>query len=185
MLIARVFGATVALGCVGLLSSCALLPPGETGDENQEADAAMQQIADAVKHHDAAALEKLFSPAAREKATDLDSGLASFLSAFPSGMKSWTDPNGGPSSASNNYDGFAEELYATYKVSANGTTYDLYFADVTSDTAHPSEVGIIAIGATPWSPKLTAGIRRFDLWAGQTSSGDIGSGPPGVYVPQE
>jgi hypothetical protein len=159
------------------------LPPGETGDEDHEADAAMQKIADAVKHHDPTALKKLFSPAAREKATDLDSELASFLSVFPSGMKSWTDPDGGQPAAQSTENGFAEELYATYKVSANGTEYDLYFADVTSDTAHPDEVGIIAIGATPWSKERSGARTPFDAWVGQSWTSTIGSGTPGVYVP--
>ena len=64
----RVLGALAALACVALVSSCSLLPdiptPGND-DTGQKADVVMQDIADAVKHHDVAALKKLFSPGAR------------------------------------------------------------------------------------------------------------------------
>ena len=45
----------------------------------------MKLIADAAQNHDAAALKKLFSQRARQKAADLDGGLKYFLSAYPSG----------------------------------------------------------------------------------------------------
>ena len=93
MVVRRVLGAAVALVFVGVLSSCALLPTGWPGPDSdnaqQKADVQMRHIASAVKSHDAAALKKLFSARAREKATDLDSGLDYFLSVFPSGRMTW------------------------------------------------------------------------------------------------
>jgi hypothetical protein len=91
----RILGVcAVALVCVGLLSSCALLPD---ADPTKTSDVEMQHIAYNVKYHDAAALEKLFSPLARAKAPNLGGGVEKFLSFFPSGFTSWSDPEGGRS----------------------------------------------------------------------------------------
>ena len=107
----RFLGAGVALVCVTLLSSCALLPFGPPGtitdDSKQQSDVEMQHIADAVKNHDAAALKRLFSRTAREKATDLDRGLKYFLSIFPSGKMTWKSEGTG----STEYDGAGGRLF--------------------------------------------------------------------------
>ncbi|HEX4402065.1 MAG TPA: DUF5104 domain-containing protein [Galbitalea sp.] len=106
----------------------------------------MQRIADAAKDHDAAALKKLFSTTAREKATGLDDGLKYFLSVFPSGFKSWTGPeDGGPGETDENEGGNQiRELRPFYKVSANGRTYELYFADYTANQVGPDNLGLSA-----------------------------------------
>jgi hypothetical protein len=146
----RVVGVVMSLACVALLSSCSLLPGIHTSgndDSKQQADAQMQHIADAVKHHDAAALTKLFSPRARAKASNLDSGLKYLFSIFPSGRMTWKIDPGGPGGT-----GFSKsskqvlETMAYYNVKANGKTYLLFFADVTTDNFQPHNVGIYAIG---------------------------------------
>src|SRR5580692_7037762 len=91
----------VAIACVVSLSSCALLPPSTAvglgvADSNQQADAEMQHIEDAVKAHDAVALKTLFSKTVRAKASDLDGGIKDFLSFFQSGFKNLGEPDGGP-----------------------------------------------------------------------------------------
>jgi hypothetical protein len=137
----RVFGAAVALASIALLSSCALLPGlpvANPGDSGGNPDVQMQHIADAVKTQDADALKKLFTSRAREKAVNLDSGLKYFLSIFPSGRMTWKSLG---ASSSDDVDDNGKEtvvLYATYKVSADGKEYDLFFADYTVDQAEGS-----------------------------------------------
>jgi hypothetical protein len=80
----------------------------------------MRHIADDVKHHDAGALEKLFSATARKNATDLGGGLKYFLSVFPFGKLTSEIEDSGLGSAEQNQDGYTEELYAVYEVSAGG-----------------------------------------------------------------
>jgi hypothetical protein len=190
VLVRRVLAAVVGLVCVGLLSSCALLPPGSSGDEQQHAEIQMRHIADAVKSHDSAALKTLFSPTAREKATDLDGGLKYFLSVFPAGLKSWTIENGAPGSAEENEGGYREELYAFYKVLANGKTYTVYFADLTVNSNDPKNIGIYALAVGPYNANPatspTAASDAFYVWAGshQLENGKL-TGTPGVYVPQK
>ena len=188
----RFLGAVVALVCVAMLSSCSLLPdiPGPGDDAPaQKDDVAMQHIADAVKDHDAAALKNVFSPRAREKATNLDAGLKYFLSVFPSGKMTWKVEDAGPSGAGGNEIlSHTWESFANYEVSANGKKYDLYFADFTTDTAHPDYLGIYALGVAPYSadPLTASGAKKpFILWASQFHTAIIGSGTPGVYVPQK
>lgn len=126
----RMLGAASALACVALLSSCSLLPPspGSFRDtDGQKAAVQMQRIVDAAKSHDAAALKKLFSPAAREKATDLDGGLAYFLSAFPSGPVTWKTQGTG-NVGEDEYFKHVTELRGHFEVSASGKKYELYFA---------------------------------------------------------
>ena len=183
MLMKRVVGAAVALVCVGLLSSCALLPsiPGTPEDDNskQQSDVVMQHIADTVKDHDAAALKKLFTPPARAKATNLDSGLNYFLSLFPSGRMTWKLV-GISSKGPNAYPGGIEEVFATYKVSADGKKYDLYFSNYSENAADPANVGIYALGVAPYTPDpRTASGNPKPLFAWEST------GDPGVYVPQK
>ena len=192
----RVVGAVVVLLCVGLLSACSLLPklpPSPLNDDSkQQADVEMQRIADAVKNHDAAALKKLFSKTAREKATDLDSGLKYFLSVFPSGFKSWSDPDGGPGETGDYASGKRTVLlFGNYKVSANGKTYDLYFADYTVNQVDDRDnVGLYALGVSPYNAhpftKPTATSKAFNTWASQFDiKNHKATGNPGVYVPQK
>jgi Domain of unknown function (DUF5104) len=187
----RVLGVVVALVCVGLLSSCSLLPSpsGSFRDSDEQVAAVqMQHIADAVKNHDPAALEKLFSPRAREKATDLDSGLKYFLSAFPSGPVTWKTQGTGDS-GENVFLKKATELFGNYEVSASGHEYELYFAYFSVNDFHPDEVGIYALGIVPSSDVggTTSGAKDpFDAWASQFDIGDnhAATGDPGVYIPQ-
>ena len=188
----RVVGAVVALVCVGMLSSCSLVPshPGQIYDDSyQTTDALMQHIADAVKSHDAAALKKLFSPRAREKATDLDSGVKYFLSAFPSGTVTWKSQGNGEA-GQNNFSITATELFGHYEISADGKKYEVYFAYFPVNDFHPDEVGIHALGVEPYDADsyTTSGAKKpFPLWASQFEIGGDHSatGSPGVYVPQK
>ena len=180
----RVFGAAVALACIALLSSCALLPGlpvAIPGDSSGNPDVQMQHIADAVKTHDADGLKKLFTPRAREKAVNLDSGLKSFLSIFPSGRMTWKSLG---ASSSDDVDDNGKEtvvLYATYKVSADGKEYDLFFADYTVNQAEGSEnLGIYSLGVAPYTAHpYTASGGPKPLFAWEST------GTPGVYIPQK
>jgi hypothetical protein len=193
MLMRRAFAVVVGLVCVGLLSGCSLLPklpPSPLNDDSkQQSDIEMQHIADAVKDHDAAALKKLFSPRAREKATDLDGGLTYFLSVFPSGRMTW-ESEGTGSAGINEYPKETVELFARYKVSVGGKKYELYFVDFTVNTASdPHNVGIYALGVTPYTadtPTASGAPKPFYIWSGAFRNGDPSNpGTPGVYVPQK
>lgn len=178
--------------CVGLLSSCSLLPSPHGGfvdTDEQVAAAQMQHIADAVKSHDAAALKKLFSPRARESATDLDAGLAYFLSAFPSGAVTWKTQGTGDSGG-NVYFKRITELFGNYEVSADGTKYDLYFAYFSVNDFHPDEVGMYALGVVPAADDgyTASGDKMpFAKWASQfdiDEKTNTATGDPSVYIPQ-
>jgi hypothetical protein len=187
----RVLGAVAALACVALLSSCSLLPdiptPGDD-DTGQKADAVMQHIADAVKHHDVAALEKVFSPGARAKAKDLESGLKYFLSFFPSGKVTWEVGGPGPGGGgTNDFPDAAWDSTVDYKVFTGGKTYDLYFNQITTDTRQPKFVGVYALGIVPYTtnPYAANGAPKpFDLWASGIGLDNYTPvGTPGVYRP--
>lgn len=186
-------GCVVALVCVALLSSCALLPPSTAvglgvANSNQQADAEMQHIEDAVKAHDAAALKTLFSKTARAKGADLDGGIKDFLSFFQSGFKNLGEPDGGPGEF--DADDFGKrtvELLGDYEVRMKGKLYDLYFADFTvNQIEDPNNVGLYALGVAPYNAHgfthPTAASTAFNAWTSQylTKSGKLG--PPSVYV---
>jgi len=186
----RVIAALVALTCIGLLSSCSLLPGGIRDDSKQQSDVQMQHIADAVKHHDAAALKKLFSPPAREQATDLDAGLKYFLSVFAFGQMTWK-LEGLSSGGINEYGKKTVEVFATYEVSANGKKYDLYFAHFpVNQVEDPTNVGLFALGVAPHNAHPytdpTASSKAFNAWASQFENvNGKTTGNPGIYVPSE
>ena len=187
----RVLGVGLALVCVVLLSSCSILPspPGTISDDDeQRAAVQMRHIADAVKHGDAAALKKLFSPRAREKATDLDGGLKYFLSVFPSGKLTWKTKGTGSKSDTEGLKQ-AVELYANYAVSVNGENYSLHFAYFSVNSLDPDNVGIYALGVAPRADYgYTASGEKtpFAKWVSQFGISDTthaATGDPGVYIP--
>lgn len=176
----RVLGVGVVVACVALLSSCALLPPSTIIDDSgQQAEVQMQHIADAVKHHDAAALKRLFSPVAREKATDLDGGLNYFLSFFRSGRMTWKSLGTATSEHDANWKQ-SMELFARYKVSADGKEYELYFSDFTVNQVQGrNNVGVYSLAVAPYTADpITASGKSKPFFAWQAT------GTPGVYVPQ-
>ena len=196
----------VALVTAALLSSCALLPFGppdardtpDTGtlyvDSEQKAEDRMQDIADAVKHHDAAALKAMFSPRALEEAADLDDGLDYFLSLFPNGLQ-WKSWNG--TAAERQYkDGkLTEVLLEEFKVSADGHEYGLFIAEFTvNEVIDPDNVGLYALGATPWPDdhdswlrdETSGAAKPFYAWARSIHADESDEvGYPGVYVPEK
>ena len=188
----RILGAMVVLLCLGLLSSCSLLPSHGVGfrdsSEQQAADE-MKLIADAAQNHDAAALKKLFAPRAQQKATDLDSGLKYFLSAYPSGHFTWQTQGNGLE-GSNELFRQATVVFGHYEASVGVKKYDLYFAYIPVNDFHSDEIGLYALGVVPSTDSgyTASGDRKpFDLWSSQFGiDGDTKNalGEPGVYVPQ-
>jgi hypothetical protein len=186
----RILGAAVsALVCAALLASCSLLPdipsPGND-DSGEKANAQMQRIADAVKHDDTAALKEVFSPRARDKAPNLESGLKYFLSVFHSAEMTWESEGAGGTGQDG--PGDAWETFANYDVTANGRKYDLHFAYVETDTDHPENLGIYGLGATLSTANPYAAIGApspFTLWASQygLDTDGVVIGTPGVYMP--
>jgi hypothetical protein len=132
-------------------------------------------------------LEKLFSPAARKKATDLDGGVKYFLSFFPSGR---IEKFGLESlSSTGDYNKGAEAIYPQYLVSADGKKYDLFFVLFSVNSFDPDNVGIYALGITPHSADhfSASGVPKpFYAWSGAFDNGNYTDpGTPGVYVPQK
>ena len=176
----------VALVSVVVLSSCAFLPFGVGGVENQRGDARMKQIANAVNSHDAAALKALFSVRAREQAVDLDKRLDYFLSFFPNGGLTWERDSVG---SSGDYDGRGNDtelLDARYKVSAGGNDYWFVFKDFPVNAIDPENVGLYGLGVAPWSDNpLTGPERPLFVWAGSIQLDGPGkNGYPGIFVPK-
>ena len=197
----------VALVCVVLLSSCALVPFGppdasETPEPSESADALyvdpgqkmtdrMQQIVAAVNDHDAPALKAMFSTPALERAPDIDAGLDYLLSLFPDGGLTsnwWVGP-----AAERQYkdEKLTELLLVEYNVSAGGQDYSLFFADFTvNEVIDPNNVGLYALGITPWPEDHHSWIvespsrEPFFIWAESIhADGSDENGYPGVYVP--
>jgi hypothetical protein len=187
--------AAVALACAVLLSSCSIVSDVVHPDQSRkQADAQIQHIADAVKHHDPAALKKLFSPVARAKATHLDSELRYFLSVFPSGRVTWKGQYEGPGGTGlSKSSKEVVETEAYYELKANGKEYELFFADVTADSFQPHHVGIYALGVArdnaAGAAELTpsGGYTPFHNWIDMFGVDNLGDtiGDPGVFVRQK
>jgi hypothetical protein len=174
----RVLSVLVALVCVVVLSSCALLPGHLFETDEHRAAAQMKVIAAAINSHDAAALKAMFSPRAVQQATDLDTRLNTLLATFPNGL-TW-----GLDSVPFSSDHQTDLFYVYVKVSADGKDYMLFFADYTRDVTHPDNVGIYALGITPWYEDSFVGpAESFANWAGAMSvdTGDKDA-YPGVYA---
>jgi hypothetical protein len=179
----------MALATAVTLSSCALLPFGDIVYDNdgQQADARMQEIADAVNSKDKAALKALFSARTVEQATDLDQGLDYFLSFFPNGGLVWEQDSLGSDAKVDSNGNETELLEAHYKVSAEGNDYWLVFKDFTvNDAIDPDNVGLYGLGVAPWTENPQTGpARPLFVWAGSIDIDGPGeNGYPGVFVPE-
>lgn len=184
----------LALVCAVLLSACALVPVEQPDtlyiDSEQKAEDRMQQIADAVNDHDAAALKAMFSPRALGEATDLDEGLDYLLSLFPNGELTIKGGDGRTAERQYRNGMLTEVLLADYRVSAEGREYSVFFADFTvNEVIDPDNVGLYALGVTPWVShetwdELLGQAKPFYAWA-RSIHADEGdeTGYPGVYVP--
>lgn len=182
----RFMAVLVALSCGLLLSGCGLLPRFIFDPTLQTADARMEQIADALNDQDADALEAMFSPYALERATGFDEGMEYLLSFFPAGGVTWKQEG-------INMDGHNEAgkestvILANYKVSTDGTDYRMFFADFTvNDVENPANVGVYALGVTPWTEARSDAEIGFLAWSNGirlTSDGEYGY--PGIYVPRD
>jgi hypothetical protein len=175
------------IACV--LSACSLLPvgPGVYLDgDNAQADAQMEKIAAAVKDQDPAALKALFTKRALDEAVDIDAGLEYFLSFFPDGEFTWKRDAIGSEGETDGSGATTEMLRANYRLTVDGEDYRLFFADFTvNDLLDPDNVGIYAMGLTPWTgDNETGGSKAFSEWAGAIQY-DVtyAKGYPGVYVP--
>ena len=195
--------AAFALLGTGMLSSCSLVPTEISGtttpkssnvgtgtyvDDQQESDAIMRRLADAVNHHDAPALQSLFSPVA-QMSPNFNDRLATILSLFPAGGMSWRRDGNNAAGDGYRFDKqYSEELFSLYTLSDSGNKYELYFADFTIHGNDPAEyLGIYALGVTPFEadPYTASGAKKpfyswasqFGNWQGKTT------GTPGVYLP--
>ena len=181
----RLLLAIVALFCGALLSSCSLLSVlFESSDE--KATTRMDEIAEALNTHDAAALKDMFSPYALEHATDLDESLEYLLSFFPNGGLAWErytvnqskETQAGKQSAA---------LWARYTISADGTDYRLFFADFIANDENPAKLGLYGLGITPLTEdSISPADMGFRYWAGGIGLHSDGEyGYPGIYVPDD
>ena len=187
----RLMSAVSVLVSSALLASCALLPGGSPGlysDDFQQADARMEEIADALNSQDAAALKDMFSPRALEQAVDVDERLEALVALFPNGgvtWKLWV-----VSAEGHQEDGKdAEVLKARYTLSANGVEYRLLFADFTVNEVDTRNAGLYSMGVMPLTddPPPYGPEYLFAVWAGSvTVDGPderFGMAYPGVYTP--
>jgi len=180
----------VGLALAVLLSSCGLLPFGSgviLDDSHEQADARMEQIGAAFNDGDPAALKALFSPRALEQAPDIDAGLEYLLSFFPEGGVTWERDAIGSEGENDGAGNKTRMLRANYKLIVGGEEYRLFFADITvNDVLDPENVGLYAIGVTPWSDmNQSDAAKLFSAWAGAIHyQGATGNGYPGVYVPE-
>lgn len=180
----KLMAVALALVSAVALSSCALLPIFQSDDF--QADAQMQKIAAALEDGDREALRALFSTTALREATDLDDGLDYLLAFFPEGDLRWERDASVTAESENDHELKTNLLRALYKVTADGKDYWLFFAAFTvNDLVDPDNVGIYALGVTPWTEDDdSVQADSFFTWAAATHiRQNEPEGYPGVYVP--
>ena len=178
----------VAAGlCAVALSSCSFWPFSLIPSDHGQADARMEQIAEAVEAQDADALRGLFSPRAIEQATDLNDGLDYFLSFFPNGGLTW-DIDHVNSSVATEYGKITKMLSAYIKVTADGKDFWVIFKDFTvNELIDPDNVGLYGLGVVAWSDDMESRpVVGLYSWAGSIHKDGVGQyGYAGVYIPDD
>ncbi|CAN5330462.1 hypothetical protein BH11ACT5_BH11ACT5_14080 [soil metagenome] len=142
----------------------------------EEADARMEQIANALNNQDEETLKALFSLRALEKANGFDRELRSLFAEFSSGGVGWEQLDMNVTGV----DGSATTKVLTprYRLTAGGEDYWLFFADFVVDTADPDNVGLASLAVTPWfEPGASDADQNYIDWTatwGADSDGLVG-----------
>lgn len=175
-----------AIVSVVLLSSCWYDPHGYFAeDATPLARARFAQIADAVNSQDADALRAVFTEyALAEYSAEIDEGVERLLALFPDGDLVSREERHIPAVQYRRIDDDQRTILATsmYGVSSGENDYWLFFADFTTNTIDPENVGVYALGAAPRTESRDSDAEKaFDSWLGQADDIDP-SAPPGIYI---
>lgn len=155
------------------LSSCAWRGGTMYNDDNQKAEARLEQVIKAINSHDKNALKSMFSKQAVDKAEDLD-GRIDYLFGFVQGdIKSWKF-EGGSAPKSNDYGHKIGISGFWYTVNTNKEEYLFYLLEYTEDTDHPENMGLYFLQVIKAKDRDT-----------QFHGGSPETLPPGIYKPKE
>jgi hypothetical protein len=175
------------IGAVLLLASCWSSPRDDFTDGANEASRdRFVQIMAALNNNDADGLKEVFTEAAlTDNATEIDAGVNYLLGLFPDGGITG-DPDQVKPVVEQNWidaDHRAILVSSVYFISAAGVDYQLFFADFTTNTIDPRNVGVYALGVGPKTDSLDSDEEElFYDW--MTPFDAEPSAPPGIYIPQ-
>lgn len=177
----------VVLGLVLLLASCWRDPHGYYAEGSTELSRErFAQIVDALNERDASAVKEVFSEyALAESSTEIDEGVDYLLTLFPDGDITWDTEQGLPSVQYRRVDDDHRTILARsmYRVSSGGKDYWLFFADFTTNTIDPDNVGIFALGVSPRTEASDSDEEEaFFEWTDPFDA--VPRSSPGIYIPE-
>jgi hypothetical protein len=142
--------------------------------DEEEADARLEQIIDAIKSKDKDSLKTIFSEQALDEAEDLDGRMDYLFDFIQGNIESWETIVNGTTTESINYGSRVKKSSSWYYVYTDKQKYLIFFLECTIDTDHPENVGVYMLQVIKAEDKET----QFD-----------GGGPDtrcaGIYKPEE
>lgn len=142
-------------------------------DDDQKADARLEQVIEAVENHDKEALRTMFSKQALDEAEDLE-GRMDYLFEFVQGdIESWESIVSGAVDGLSEHGNKVKKVRSWYTVETDKEEYLFFILEYTEDTEHPENVGLYMLQVIKAQDEDT----QFD--GGQ----DILC--PGIYRPEE
>ncbi len=111
-------------------------------NDEEKADARLEQVIEAIKNKDNENLKSLFSKKALSEADDFDGSTNDLLDFFQGEVESWKKSSGPGVSESNDHGHVTKEVDSYYYVNTDKQKYFFLLQDYPVDTDHPDNVGL-------------------------------------------
>jgi hypothetical protein len=129
-----------------LLSSCSVggsrTEMLNNSSDEKKADTRLEQVIEAIKNNDKAALKAMFSKQALSQEVDFGGSMNDLFNFFQGKVDSWKKADGPTVFESNNHGHSTKEVKSYYYVTANKQKYFFLLRDYPNDTDNPDNVGL-------------------------------------------
>lgn len=147
-----------------LISSCSLggsrTEMLNRDSDDKKADARLEQVIEAIKNKDKAALKSMFSKQTLDEADNIDRSIDYIFELFQGEVKSKERKPGLIVDESNNYGHKTREVKSFYNVDTDKQKYLFFLLEYTVDTDHPDNVGLYTLRVIKAEDKET----QFGFW---------------------
>jgi hypothetical protein len=110
--------------------------------DEKKADTRLEQVLEAIKNNDKAALKAMFSKQALSQEVDFDGSMNDLFNFFQGKVDSWKKSDGPTVFESNNHGHSTKEVKSYYYVITNKQKYFFLLRDYPNDTDNPDNVGL-------------------------------------------
>ena len=148
-------------------------------NDEETANARLEQVLDAIKNQDKEAFESVFSKQAMDDADNFDGSIDSLFAFFQGEVDLWEKSDGPTVYESNNYGHVTKQVSSYYYVNTDKQKYFFLLRDYPVDADHPDNVGLymLLVVKTEDEEKIWDGDQKIIY------DGDQKLSHAGIYIP--